>query len=155
MAQSKAVILLSSALGVLLTGGISAALVVSTNDSSASDEPNVPSISTPSVTPGASELPFVDTTPLPTATPAPTAATAPAVVASPTAPAPVVTTAPAPEVLTYVVKKGDNLSVIAAWFKLNGYSGLYEANKAVIGGNPDLIHPGQVFRIVDGQMQIG
>ncbi|MDP9117492.1 MAG: LysM peptidoglycan-binding domain-containing protein [Actinomycetota bacterium] len=49
--------------------------------------------------------------------------------------------------LTYTVKPGDNLSVIAAWFKLHGYGGLYEANKAVLGDNPDLIHPGQTITV--------
>jgi nucleoid-associated protein YgaU len=57
--------------------------------------------------------------------------------------------------LTYVVKPGDNLSDIAAWFKLNGYQSLYEANAAVIGGDPDLIHPGQVITVSDGQMSVG
>ena len=48
---------------------------------------------------------------------------------------------------TYTVKPGDNLSIIAAWFHLHGYGALYDANKAVIGANSSLIHPGQVITI--------
>jgi LysM repeat protein len=54
----------------------------------------------------------------------------------------VATTAPAGPI-TYVVQPGDTLTKIAAWFKLHGYGQLYEQNKAVIGDNPRLIHPGQ------------
>ena len=46
---------------------------------------------------------------------------------------------------TYTVVKGDNLSKIAK--NLTGSSGnwktIYEQNKGVIGGNPNLIYPGQ------------
>lgn len=46
---------------------------------------------------------------------------------------------------TYTVVKGDNLSKIAK--NLTGNSGnwrtIYEQNKGVIGGNPNLIYPGQ------------
>lgn len=59
--------------------------------------------------------------------------------------------AAAPDVV-YTVKKGDTLSGIAAWFWLHGYGGLYEANKAVIGSDPNLIFPGQQFTITDGVM---
>ena len=45
--------------------------------------------------------------------------------------------------LTYIVKPGDTLFTIAAWFHQHGYGGLYEKNKAVLGGDPDLIRPGQ------------
>ncbi len=53
---------------------------------------------------------------------------------------------PAPRV--YVVKAGDNLSSIAARLGIAGGSStgwhtLYNANRAVIGGNANLIHPGQ------------
>ena len=46
---------------------------------------------------------------------------------------------------TYVVVKGDYLSKIAQKFYGNGslWPRIYQANKAVIGGNPNLIHPGQ------------
>ena len=50
---------------------------------------------------------------------------------------------------TYVVVKGDSLSKIAKAFY--GSAGkwrlIYEANKAVVGNNPDLIKPGQVLTI--------
>lgn len=77
-------------------------------------------------------------TPTPTSTPAAPAATAPA---------------PKPPI-TYVVKRGDSLSVIAAWFKLHGYGALYDANKSVVGDNPNLIYAGQRLTIADGTMTI-
>ena len=45
---------------------------------------------------------------------------------------------------TYVVKKGDSLSEIAQREMGDGdrWKELYEANKAAIGDDPDLIHPG-------------
>ncbi|OKH97691.1 transglycosylase [Streptomyces sp. CB02923] len=44
----------------------------------------------------------------------------------------------------YTVRPGDNLSVIAEGRGVSGgWPALYEANKDVIGGDPDLIHPGQ------------
>ncbi len=49
---------------------------------------------------------------------------------------------------TYTVVQGDTLSGIAR--KLTGsanWKTLYEANKGVIGGNPNLIYPGQVLTI--------
>ncbi|MCI9474596.1 MAG: LysM peptidoglycan-binding domain-containing protein [Flavonifractor sp.] len=66
--------------------------------------------------------------------------------------------APAPEAAasaeagggtTYTVKKGDNLWTLAKKFYGSGadYTRIYEANKNVIGGNPNLIYPGQVFII--------
>lgn len=48
---------------------------------------------------------------------------------------------------TYTVKKGDSLSKIAASLGLNGWRELYDLNRGIIGGNPDLIRPGQVFEI--------
>jgi nucleoid-associated protein YgaU len=56
--------------------------------------------------------------------------------------------------LTYVVKSGDTLSGIAEWFKLHGYTGLYDWNKSVIGSNPNLIFPGQRITISDGVMTL-
>ncbi|MGI8761912.1 MAG: LysM peptidoglycan-binding domain-containing protein [Jatrophihabitantaceae bacterium] len=57
--------------------------------------------------------------------------------------------------ITYTVKKGDNLTVIAAWFHLHGYGGLYERNKAVLGDNPNLIFPGQRITISSSGMTMG
>ena len=50
---------------------------------------------------------------------------------------------------TYTVVKGDCLWNIAKRFYGNGskYSVIYNANKSVIGGNPNLIYPGQVLTI--------
>ena len=65
----------------------------------------------------------------------------------PTRPTP---TSPAPSSpQTYTVKKGDCLWNIAKKFYGNGskYTVIYNANKGVIGGNPNLIYPGQVLTI--------
>lgn len=60
------------------------------------------------------------------------------------------TTSPAPATAqTYTVVKGDCLWNIAKKFYGNGskYSIIYNANRSVIGGNPNLIYPGQVLTI--------
>lgn len=54
---------------------------------------------------------------------------------------------PNPNVRYYDVVNGDNLSNIAAKFGLPNYIVLYEANKDIIGGDPNLIRPGQRLRI--------
>jgi nucleoid-associated protein YgaU len=46
----------------------------------------------------------------------------------------------------YTVKSGDTLSAIAAAHGTNWHS-LYAANKTTIGGNPNLILPGQVLKL--------
>lgn len=59
-------------------------------------------------------------------------------------------TSPAPTTAqTYTVVKGDCLWNIAKKFYGNGskYTEIYNANKSVIGGNPNLIYPGQVLTI--------
>ena len=50
---------------------------------------------------------------------------------------------------TYTVKPGDNLSKLEKQFYGTGadWKKIYEANKDVIGGNPNLIYPGQTFKI--------
>ena len=68
------------------------------------------------------------------------------------APAPAATPAPAADTggsTTYTVKKGDNLWTIAKRLYGSGadYTKIYEANKDVIGKNPNLIYPGQTFTI--------
>jgi nucleoid-associated protein YgaU len=60
--------------------------------------------------------------------------------------------APAADGGTYTVKSGDNLSKIAKKHlgDANRWQEIYQANKAVIGDNPDLIKPGQQLRIPGG-----
>jgi nucleoid-associated protein YgaU len=55
------------------------------------------------------------------------------------------------ETKTYTVKKGDSLSKIAKEFygDAKQWKKIYEANKDVIGNNPDLIKPGQEYVIPD------
>ena len=50
---------------------------------------------------------------------------------------------------TYTVRPGDSLSKIAKTLMGDAkkWRVLYEANKDVVGGNPDLIQPGQVLKI--------
>jgi nucleoid-associated protein YgaU len=57
-------------------------------------------------------------------------------------------TAPSASEQTYTVVKGDSLSKIAKRFygDAQQWHKIYEANKDQIK-NPDLIHPGQTFRI--------
>ena len=57
----------------------------------------------------------------------------------------------APEVKKHVVQKGESLSLIAKHYygDIHKWKQLYEANKAVIGDNPDLIKPGQELVIPD------
>ncbi len=74
--------------------------------------------------------------------------------ATPAQPAASTTAATRPP-LTYVVQPGDNLWSIAAWFKMQGYADLYARNKAVLGDNPRLIHPGQRITISAQGMTTG
>lgn len=64
----------------------------------------------------------------------------------PTAPPPKPAPAPAP-VHTYTVKAGDTLSGIAAKLGFKDWTVLYNANKAVIGPNPNVIRAGEVLTI--------
>lgn len=63
----------------------------------------------------------------------------------PTAPAPeVVRHAPTESTRTHIVRPGDTLSHIAVAHGVHGgWPALYERNRDVVGGNPDLIFPGQ------------
>ncbi len=48
---------------------------------------------------------------------------------------------------THEVKQGESLSLIAAIYNLPSWQILYEANKTVVGPNPDLIYPGQQLQV--------
>jgi LysM repeat protein len=54
--------------------------------------------------------------------------------------------------IKYKVQPGDTLTAIARCFDLNGYQAVYQQNEKLIGDNPNLIFPGQVFTIVNGVM---
>ena len=59
-------------------------------------------------------------------------------------------TSPAPsQATTYTVVKGDCLWNIAKKFYGSGskYTVIYDANRVIIGGNPNRIYPGQVLSI--------
>ena len=51
---------------------------------------------------------------------------------------------------TYTVRKGDTLSAIAQRLGLSSWHALYEANRDLIGPDPDLIRPGQVLVVPSG-----
>lgn len=54
---------------------------------------------------------------------------------------------PQPEERYHIVENGENLSVIAAKYGLSSWNTLYDLNRAVIGGDPNVIRPGQRLRI--------
>ena len=56
---------------------------------------------------------------------------------------------PAPEYIEYTVERGDSLWKIAqdVYGDGNLWTKIYDENEDVIGGNPGLIYPGQVFNI--------
>jgi nucleoid-associated protein YgaU len=89
--------------------------------------------------------PAPDPTPAPTPVPTYNPPPAPAPVAQPAPPPPA--PAPAPQ-RTYTVVKGDNLSKIAQrFYGRQDWQKIYNANRGVIGGNPNKIYPGQVLVI--------
>lgn len=109
----------------------------------------IEAVGAPPSPPGSTASTASPTTATPaTATPVAPTQAAPAPAAA--APAPVATAAPAaPAGQTYTVVSGDTLWGIATRFYGNGalWPRIYNANKGVIGGNPNLIYPGQVYTI--------
>jgi nucleoid-associated protein YgaU len=71
--------------------------------------------------------------------------TAPPVTPSAQPVTPVASSSAPPKEITYTVRAGDNLFLIAQWFHQNGYQPIYDWNRTVIGQDPGLIRPGQVF----------
>jgi LysM repeat protein len=60
--------------------------------------------------------------------------------------APAATPQPSTSGGTYTVQSGDTLSAIAARLGVSGgWNSLYQNNQSVVGGNPNLIFPGQVL----------
>ena len=55
---------------------------------------------------------------------------------------------------TVTVKAGDSLSRIAARYPGISWQELYEANKDIIGDNPDMIHAGQEFVIPEREKTV-
>jgi nucleoid-associated protein YgaU len=92
----------------------------------------------------------------PAAAPAPpSAAAAPAPAPAPGAPKPQAVPVSRPagaDGETYTVQKGDSLSKIAKHHlgDANAWRKIYDANKSVIGDNPDKIFPGQKLKIPGG-----
>jgi len=83
-----------------------------------------------------------------TPAPAPKPA-APKPAPKPAAPKPAPSKAAAPKATLYTVRPGDSLSAIAGRFYNNSalWSKIYSANRAKIGGNPNLIYAGTVLTI--------
>jgi nucleoid-associated protein YgaU len=55
----------------------------------------------------------------------------------------------APEGTVYTVQSGDSLSKIGSHHGVS-WQAIYDANKDLIGDNPDVIHPGQQLKIPQG-----
>lgn len=91
---------------------------------------------------------LINAQPSPTPVPAPPAP-APAPGPRPPAPAAPTPAGPSPAGTMYTVRPGDSLSAIAARYPSPAitWRTIYAANKSVIGGNPNLIRPGQTLRI--------
>ena len=142
----------TSITSVIVAGAVSATVIMRDEwspDSTAQAQPTDPVDSAPSPVDARPASPAAVASPVPaTPTPPPPAplagTTAQAASMQPPAAAPV----------TYTVKPGDDLSSIAAWFALRGFQGLFEANRAVIGNDPDLILPGQQITITGTTMTV-
>lgn len=67
-------------------------------------------------------------------------------VPAPVAPTKVPAVSPPVQQRTYVVVKGDSLSKIASKYGTT-WQKIYEANRSVVGSNPNLIYPGQKLLI--------
>jgi nucleoid-associated protein YgaU len=134
------IVVIAGSLAAVAAGGIVAATVMASTGTASAAKTTV------------AEPAVVATPPAPTWDVAPTTtAPRPTATASPRRSV-TATAAPTTGTITYVVKRGDNLSIIAAWFHLHGYGALYDANRAVIGANPNLIFPGQRITISDGHL---
>ncbi len=135
-----------SVIAVVVAATFAAGVLSLVNDAAVTTT-GAPPAAAPAAPAPSSALP---TPPAPSSPPPTTAATPPP---PPMFPAP--TAAPVAAPITYTVAPGDNLSTIAWWFHTHGYGGLYEANKAVLGDDPNLIHPGQQITITNNGMTVG
>jgi hypothetical protein len=168
VAQTKA---LASLVGVMIVAAVAALILVAFNHNGkshnaagtqpAASDVGRQSTTTPSVTTSAapapattSAAPATKPVTVPSATKSTTKSTAKA--APPSTPAKTSaagTSTSANKTITYVVKRGDNLTVIAAWFHQHGYDNLYQLNRSRIGNNPNLILPGLKITVShDGKM---
>jgi nucleoid-associated protein YgaU len=103
--------------------------------------PAQPADGAPPADPGAG---IVTTGTPPATTPAPAEALAPAPASPATTPA---TTSPAPApAATITIKAGDTLGSLARQHGLS-WKVLYEANRQVVGGNPNMVRPGIVLTL--------
>lgn len=138
--QLSVALVATGIVGVLTAGTVSASILMG------QEMPSVASAAAHS-----SKVSPPQTAPLRVTAPAPSTHRPAAVVPRTRKAAPTSKAAPkAP--ITYVVKPGDDLSSIAAWFALHGYGDLFRANRKVIGDNPDLIRPGQRITITGTTM---
>ncbi|MDQ6784440.1 MAG: LysM peptidoglycan-binding domain-containing protein [Actinomycetota bacterium] len=137
---------------ILLSGGVAFAATQTSGETHLAKRMLAAPWSSPVISVPPTTLGLAPASAAPSAAAVPT--TAP-VTTTPQASAPATTgnaATPAQPPITYTVKSGDTLSTIAEWFKLHGYQALYEANKAVIGNNPDLIFSGQQITIANGTL---
>ena len=147
MRSKLSVALVATGIAAVLTAGSVSATLVMDDDAAKTPVEGAGTTSTSGTTQAAGTQDVPPVMPdQPAAMPAAVPAAPPTAVPAPAA-AKVAQKPTATKPITYVVKRGDNLSSIAAWFALRGFGELFEANRGVIGDDPDLIFPGQRITI--------
>ena len=149
MRSKLSVALVATGIAAVLTAGSVSATFVMDDDAAPTPVEEAGTTSTSGTTQAAGTQDVPPVMPdQPAAMPAAVPAAPPAAVPAPAAaPGKVAQKPAATKPITYVVKRGDNLSSIAAWFALRGFGELFEGNRGVIGDDPDLIFPGQRITI--------